>query len=349
LHSKKACARRNAKPLCQEFATFFRKAANATFIVVIALNILFDLIAYSMVRAANPFGINFVQLQDVLLMALFIDGCVIVLFFGCFLYEGKIRNRTEENLNSSLKSLRAANLVLLEEEQRRQISLRTAVHDLKTPLGSISGFAELIADEKGTNSSVQEFSDTIRRISRDSLELVDSVLNSSPSPAEDLAPTNLISLIEEACRFMSVHASAKGQSIVTELFSEEAYVCANPIQLKELLANILSNAVKFSPNTSSLFVRCYPRKGKYLVAVEDQGGGFTEEDKALAFRLGQKLSTRPTAHEGSTGIGLFIAKKIAEHHQGSLFIGEPRSGKGGCVIFEIPALRNVKQKCGGCP
>lgn len=281
--------------------------------------------------ANNNIEVSFIK-------ALIGDGLLMVVLFSFFIADIRSRKKIEQNLTVSLNNLRTANLALQEEQQKRQASLKTTVHDLKNPLGAIRGFAELISDEFSSSPSAQEFSETIKRISKNSLDLVDSLLNLPETVPMSLRRIDLIEILEEAYLHMEILAKEKQQNIIKDFSVSEAFILGNQMKLEEMVANLLSNAIKYSPNESRIWLRCTLDNKKYRVEIEDEGQGFTEEDKAKAFQYGQKLSARPTGVESSTGYGLFIAKQIVEQHNGEISICDSKSGKGACVAFEIPAL-----------
>lgn len=280
------------------------------------------------------------EVQRSLLNALFFDVFIFIVLFLFFWGELKSRLSIEKTLKTSLNFLRQANLSLREEQLKRQMSLKTAVHDLKNPLGTIRGFAELISDEVGSTPSVQSFSEAIKKVSQNSLNLVDSLL-SQPEAAHSKDTQDLISILNEICLQTEVNARKKNQIFVKHFSLNRAPVLGHRHKLEDLIANILSNAVKYSPPHSTVWIRCFLKQERYRVEIEDQGPGFSQEDQDKAFRYGQTLSARPTGDESSTGFGLFIARQIVETHHGEIHIMDPQKGRGACVYFEIPAVKEA--------
>ena len=277
------------------------------------------------------------RLENALTRTLAVDSLLIALLLIIFLAEMRTRKKVEENLITSLNYLREANLVLKEQQVKGLRSTKTTIHDLKNPLGSIRGFAELISDELISSPSIREFSDVIKRISQSSLELVDSLLSSSDDVPTKMETVDVVAVLEEACTQIEVQARAKNQTIIRDFSIAGAPVLGNRMKLEELFMNLLSNAIKYSPSCGKIWVRCLPKEGVYKVEIEDQGQGFSNEDKARAFQYRQRLSAKPTGKESSTGFGLFVAKQVIELHNGHIKIGDSKSGVGACVSFELPA------------
>ena len=183
------------------------------------------------------------ELEHSFFLALGLDGFLIALLLVSFYVGIRRGKKIIEDLGLSLSALRVSNMALLEEQVKRQRAVKTTVHDLKNPLGSIRGFAELLGDDSTSGESIQEFSSIIRRISQSSLELVDSLLSTNDKAAYELKPVNLISILEEICVQNSAQAKLKGQVFIREFPASEATVLGNRMKLEELLSNILSNAI----------------------------------------------------------------------------------------------------------
>ena len=278
------------------------------------------------------------RVERTLFGALVLDGAMIAMLFAFFMAEVRARRRVEGNLLSSLNYLRETNLALQTELVRRQVSVKTTVHDLKNPLGSIRGFAELISSEVGALQSVQEFSETIRKISQNSLDLVDSLLDVETEGAPKMAGVDLVAVLDEIVTQNEVQAQAKRQTLRRDFALPRAEIRANRMKIEELFSNLLSNAIKYSPLDSEIRVVCAPAPGGFEILVEDQGPGFSEEDRARAFQCGQTLSARPTGGETSTGFGLFIARQIVDLHGGEIEIRTGGGGRGAGVAVFLPAL-----------
>jgi signal transduction histidine kinase len=111
-------------------------------------------------------------------------------------------------------------------------------------------------------------------------------------------------------------------------------VSADDTHLAQIVDNILSNALKFSPRGKEVLVELSDKGRTVDLCITDQGPGFTEEDKKLMFRKFQRLSARPTSAEGSTGLGLSIVKKYTMLMGASLSV-ESEHGKGSTFIVSF--------------
>lgn len=280
--------------------------------------------------------------------ALILDALLGLMMLGLFIVDHRMRRKVERNLSVSLRDIMDVNHSLEEERLKRQISLRTIVHDLKNPLGSIRGFAELMGEAESA-SSVQEFSERIKKISQKSLELVESILVSPGDSGAQMAPVNLVDLLSEVGRHCEGMARLKNQTLRWDLRLESAPVLGVETRLSEMFSNLIGNAIKYSPFEKDIWIRCYESADKVCVAIEDQGPGFDEEDAAKAFRYGQTLKAQPTGGESSTGFGLFIVKQIAEMHGAHPRIEKNAGGVGARIVVEFASLGPDKRRSPRAP
>lgn len=282
------------------------------------------------------------SVETSMLRALVLDGAFMLVLIALFFFDLRIRRRAEENLKESICLLRETQLGLEEENMRQRMMMKTAAHDLRNPIGSIVGFAEILEDYADSKTSVLEFSERIKKISQRSLSLVETLLAQETAKDLDRRPVDFTDLTREICSQMEILARAKSQTILRELPPNASLsVNGNAVKLDELLANLIGNAIKYSPIGETITVRCYEKHGHAVFEVEDRGPGFAPEDKARAFQYGQKLSARPTNGETSTGYGLYIAKQIAEAHRGQIRLEDSSSGRGARVIVELPLRSGV--------
>ncbi len=253
--------------------------------------------------------------------ALALDVILIAIMFTLFILNVRTKKRTEEALRRSLLNMRNTLISLEEQTLKRSLSAKTLVHDLKNPIGTIMGFAQLLKEDPGSELSVVEFSDRIKKISEGCLTLVENLLVTPEEKPFEMDKVNFSILTQQICSQFEIQARIKRQQIISQISEIPCIVKGNQNKLEELLSNIISNAIKYSPFDSTITVSLTSIDSYQLeLLIEDQGPGFTEVDKRKAFQLGQKLSAQPTNGESSTGFGLYIAKRTVELHKGSIEI-----------------------------
>jgi signal transduction histidine kinase len=277
------------------------------------------------------------KLRHSMLRALLVDYILIASLLTLFLLDHFARNRLEKSLATSVRNLREINLALKQREAAAELSNRELAHGLKNPLGSIRGFAELIRMEAQAHPSIQEYSDTIGHASETTLQLVDSLLSTTGKNRLKMVQIDFMDVLDEICAQAEVLARAKGQELIRQSSISSATVFGNRMKLEELVFNILGNAIKYSPPNTKIWIRCRGENGRVQVEIEDQGPGFSAEDKGRAFQAGQILSARPTGNETSSGYGLFISKQIVDLHKGRIMIYDGHK-RGACIRFELPEV-----------
>jgi signal transduction histidine kinase len=210
-------------------------------------------------------------------------------------------------------------LARLNEEKSSMLGI--AAHDLRNPLSAIGLFAEVIT-RSGEESGAEAPARRIQKLVGEMSMLIERLLNSSRIDAgqislqmEGVEPCLLLRELAERHR---AAAEAKQLMLELDLPPEGApALLADPFHLMEVLDNLVSNALKFMPpGPPARRVTLRVRDG--LIEIQDEGPGFTEEDKEHAFERFRRLSARPTAGEGSTGLGLSIARALLEAMGGEL-------------------------------
>jgi signal transduction histidine kinase/ligand-binding sensor domain-containing protein len=216
----------------------------------------------------------------------------------------------------------------LNEEKNHMLGI--AAHDLRNPLSSIGLYAETLL-RKGDGETTERTAQRILERAREMAMLIERLLDTARIDAgqialrmEGLDPGILLTEVAERHR---QGAQAKGLKVVVDLPEGGLpAVLADPFHLVEALDNLVGNALKFMPPGPPLRqVVLRARPG--LIEVQDEGPGFTEEDRVHAFERFRRLSARPTGGEGSTGLGLSIVKALVEAMGGEIeLLSEPGQG-----------------------
>jgi two-component system sensor histidine kinase/response regulator len=215
-------------------------------------------------------------------------------------------------------------------------------HDLKNHLGGMDMSAQLLRDrtEAMADPKLRLMAENISHSSSQMLAFVKEFLaNASADHGLTLAiePTNLS---EAAARAVQQHQdAAKCKQLVLQLVvppTNGVLVQADGAALNQVLHNLLSNAIKFSPPGRQIRLTvCVPGARFVECQVQDEGPGFSAEDKARMFRRYGRLSAKPTGGEPSTGLGLSIVKKLVLAMQGELAC-ESTPGNGATFAFRLP-------------
>jgi len=214
-------------------------------------------------------------------------------------------------------------------------------HELRTPLSSICSYSETLIsgalDDRETAESFLRVIDAeAKRMSvlvTDLLEL--SRLDNNPMDMEvDMEFVDLVGLTKMAVKQTEVAAREKDQKIVFDGPSDPYFIEAAPSRLNQVLVNILSNSIKYSPPNTNIEVNMEETDSNYRVMIQDYGMGMSKEDLPRIFERFYRVDKARSRAMGGTGLGLAIAKEIVEAHGGKITAtSEP--GKGTLMVLSF--------------
>ena len=229
--------------------------------------------------------------------------------------------------------------------QTRMSFLRMMSHELRTPLGAIRGFAELLEDEikglqveGGVPTEATEFSATIRESATRALDLVSNLLDLSRLETEALdlraVAVDIRAIADGVVRRHQPDAAARGLVLAPELGSEPATVLGDPARLEQVVDQLVSNAIKFTPE-GRVTVTLSEADGSAVLAVADTGVGIAKEFlDGLLEPFVQEDDRVNRAFSGS-GLGLAIASRLA-HQMGGRLDVESEKGGGSTFVLALP-------------
>ncbi len=212
-------------------------------------------------------------------------------------------------------------------------------HDLRNPVISIRGFSELLMkDSAKLNEEQNEFLNIIHSTSRNMLAMINDLLDISRIESGNMQISqkngSLNKLILERIQMVQLQADKKHISIHKELtiIPEIAF---DEHRMGQAVDNLITNAIKFAPIGSNVYLRLKQEGDIVKFSVTDEGPGIPREEQHLLFSEFHRLSIRPTGGETSTGLGLAIAKKIIEAHNGMIEF-ETQEGIGSTFSLILP-------------
>jgi len=248
------------------------------------------------------------------------------------LLEKRVEERTAE--------LEEMNGRLLTLNQQKDSFLGMAAHDLRTPLTVLQGFTDLLMHPLARPEDFQEFIVIIRETIQQMLSLLDDLLDIAAIEAGKLTlrpePVTIAPFIERLCKLNRRIAEQKGIQLVTEVEANLPPITFDPRRIEQVFNNLLSNAFKFSHGGTLVMVRATRVQGTVEFSVIDHGQGIRADEIDTVFGEFQRVSTRPTGDEGSTGLGLSICRRIVHLHNGQIAV-ESEFGAGSRFYFTLPA------------
>ncbi|MDP2965868.1 MAG: ATP-binding protein, partial [Pelolinea sp.] len=229
--------------------------------------------------------------------------------------------------------------------QMKNKFLGICAHDLRNPLSSIMGYSELILDDNQVTLS-EDHTMCIGRIHSSALrmlEMVNTLLDVSVIESGHLelhlSKGAVKPLLEEHIQISRLLADKKNITIHSSLH-DTPDISFDKDRISQVFDNIISNAIKYSPQGSSIYVSLDSTNGYVRVSVRDEGPGISREEQGKLFHEFQRLSSKPTGGEKSTGLGLAIVKKIIDYHKGKIEV-ESQPGKGSTFIIKSLSVNNA--------
>ncbi len=217
--------------------------------------------------------------------------------------------------------------------------LQIAAHDLKNPLQVVLGHAEMAEVSIREGRPFGEFVGHIHQAAERMLGILTRLLDASAMDAGKLVlrPQHL-DLADVARHVVETNGpAARRKSQALDLVVDGTLpVFGDADRLVEVVENLVGNAIKYSPLSSRIVVTARSRDGHALVEVKDAGPGLSEDDKRRMFGRFQRLSATPTAGEPATGLGLSIAKQLAELMGGEVSAASAGPGQGACFTLAMP-------------
>jgi signal transduction histidine kinase len=256
-----------------------------------------------------------------------------------------VEEQSKEISRSNI-ALQRRNILLEELDKEKNEILGMLAHDLKNPLSGIRSSAEILVRYFPTDTKAAHFLTSIMISADKMFELIRLLLEEYRTttfeehlPLQDVP----LSIVSEVLRQYQVRADAKNINIEYRSFDEQSAVTANDFALRQVLDNLISNAIKYAPpaTTAQVLVNKQDdgRFGQPTIRIEihNEGSGISDEDKKKLFTKFFQASTKPTGGESSTGLGLYIVKKLVAAQQGYVRC-ESEPNEGVTFIVELPAF-----------
>jgi signal transduction histidine kinase/DNA-binding response OmpR family regulator len=265
--------------------------------------------------------------------------------------EHRVRERTAE-LETAKGELElfSQSVVRAKEELERSSKfkdqfLSTMSHELRTPLNAVLGFSDLLGEDRfgPLNDKQRRYVNHITTGGKHLLRLINDILDLSKIEAGRLQLTletvRIEACFSEACDTLQPLANKKNHVLVKRADSLLS-VHADGTRLKQILMNLIGNAIKFTPDGGRIELAA-SKIGEFVrIEVRDSGPGIPAEEQKRIFEAFYRLSQNARAAEGS-GLGLAITQRLVELHGGQLGL-ESESGTGSCFFFTLPYVPSVE-------
>jgi signal transduction histidine kinase len=221
----------------------------------------------------------------------------------------------------------------------------TVSHDLRTPLTMMRGYATMLSMVGTLNTQQRDYVRKILESSKRMSRRVDNLLDLGRIEAGlglKLEKIQLKEVIGEVVSVYRPQAVNKQLTLDVEITEELEAIEADPTLLQQALGNLVENAIKFTPSKGRVIIRLDEQEERQRIQVKDTGVGIAPMDQARLFERFFRSQAQKESGEGSSGLGLAIAKSIVEQHRGRIYL-ESRLGSGSTFTIELPkapAARN---------
>lgn len=218
--------------------------------------------------------------------------------------------------------------------------LATVSHELRTPLNSILGWGQILNTGKLTDDEQRTALDTIYRNARSQSQLIDDLLDTSRLITGNLhlnlSPTAVVPIIQAAIDVVRPAAEAKSIKVETKFTSDVDTITCDTQRLQQMVWNLLTNAVKFTPDEGHIEIAFERDQNNVLIGVKDTGHGISPDFLPHVFdRFRQADSSSTRAHHG-LGLGLAIVRHLAELHGGRVSVTSDGPGTGAHFTITLP-------------
>ncbi len=223
-------------------------------------------------------------------------------------------------------------------EQKNQL-LGIATHELRNPIASIVSGCRLIERGQMSEDKLKSTIKEIYKVSDKMLHLVDNLLDVSKIETGQLSlektSTDITEILTHVVEFHRLFARRKDIELKLKFSGTIPKLDIDVSKIEQVLNNLISNAIKFSPKGTEVRVLAEPGKDEFVLKVEDQGPGIPEQEQGKLFKPFSRISNRPTEGESSSGLGLSIAKNIIEAHKGRIWV-ENMPETGSRFVLALP-------------
>lgn len=242
-------------------------------------------------------------------------------------------------LRRQKKVIQQKNQHLNDLQRHRESLLNILVHDLRDPLSAMISSIEILREElSGGDENISHILTIADRNNQRMLRIVDEILTvnkiSTEAISTEFSRVNITQLSQEVV--LDYHSMASKKDMTIRFEADDIVAVTHAKYISQLLRHLLSNAIKFSYPQSRITVNVRQQSRDYWqLIVQDEGQGFSDDDKSRAFQMFQQLSAKPTGNERSTGLGLYTVSMITNKLHGDIRL-ESTKGAGATFVCTFP-------------
>ncbi|MDY0387858.1 MAG: PAS domain S-box protein [Methanolobus sp.] len=250
-------------------------------------------------------------------------------------------SKANAELSKANAELSDANEELKSLDRMKDDFLSNVSHEFKTPLTSIQGYSQLIADQTlgSVNAQQKKALDTVIRNSERLRRLVDSLLYLSRAGSGRLIYSfekiNMADVITNSIQDLALQAEEKNIKLIKEIPDTLPLITADHDKMMDVFVNLVDNAIKFTPQDGKITISAHASADSLHFEVEDTGIGIPKDKIPGLFERFYQVDSSARRKYGGTGLGLYICKKIVEDHGGNIW-AESTEGEGSRFHIKLP-------------
>ena len=225
----------------------------------------------------------------------------------------------------------------------KEYFLSNMSHEIRTPLNAILGFVSILQDEI-ENQTHKKYLEIVLNSGENLLTIINDILDFSKlRSGEFTIEKSRFNLHEELTHTLELFVASANEKEITMLAYLDPYIPyeleADPLRIKQIIANFISNAIKFTQPEGTIELEAYCNNNRLEVSIKDTGIGLSDEDQERIFNAFTQAKNG-NAFTGGSGLGLAICKKLAEHMGGDVSVSSTL-GEGSTITLEIPVLSHT--------
>jgi PAS domain S-box-containing protein len=348
VHSGKSASDMIGRDLLEAFPELVERGLHEYYRAVLAgeVKLLSHRLHRFLLRFGPPGGGSLPHMQQSVRIApLQSDGLVV----GTITVIDDVTERVERE--AELKRQLDERVTLLASEQRARETaeeasrlkdefLATVSHELRTPLNAILGWARLMRDGEVSEESVAKASQVIERNATAQQRLIEDLLDISRIVSGKLRLSaqrvSIQRVVQAAAESAEPTAALRGVTLETQIDPKVGFVSGDPDRLQQVVWNLLTNAVKFSPRGSQVTVRVAAAGENAEIVVQDEGAGIDREFLPYVFDRFRQADGSTSRKHGGLGLGLSIVRHLTEMHGGTVRAESPGEGRGSSFYVTLP-------------
>jgi PAS domain S-box-containing protein len=254
--------------------------------------------------------------------------------------EQRLREVAEEQRLREVAEEQRLREVAEAQNRAKDEFLSIVSHELRTPLGAILGYSQMTRDEPHNASAVSRNCEIIERSARAQLQLVEDLLDTariiSGKLKLDLAQSDLRLLLEEAVDVVRPAAEIKQIDLTAEIDKAPRKLLCDAMRLRQVVWNLLHNAIKFTPKSGRVALRVERARGRVRLIVSDNGRGIAPDFLPAIFDRFSQSDMSITRRHGGLGLGLALVKQLVEMHGGTITAASEGEGLGATFTVTLP-------------